>query len=63
MVVIINEPHGGAYYGGSVAGPTFAEVMSSALQLYNVPPDALTDEKDEPTTAQRSEVKKNGTRS
>jgi hypothetical protein len=63
MVVIINEPHGGAYYGGSVAGPTFAEVMSSALQLYNVPPDALTDEKDQPTTAQRSEVKKNGTRS
>ncbi len=63
MVVIINEPHGGAYYGGSVAGPTFAEVMSSALQLYNVPPDALTDEKYEPTTAQRSEVKKNGTRS
>ena len=23
-----------------VAGPTFAEVMSGALQLYNVPPDA-----------------------
>jgi cell division protein FtsI (penicillin-binding protein 3) len=40
MVVIINEPHGAAYYGGMVAGPTFAEVMSGALQLYNVPPDA-----------------------
>ena len=40
MVVIINEPHGSAYYGGMVAGPTFAEVMSGALQLYNVPPDA-----------------------
>ena len=41
MVVVINEPKGDAYYGGSVAGPTFAEVMSAALQLYNVPPDAL----------------------
>ena len=40
MVVIINEPHGSAYYGGMVAGPTFSEVMSGALQLYNVPPDA-----------------------
>jgi len=40
MVVIINEPQAGAYYGGMVAGPTFAEVMSGALQLYNVPPDA-----------------------
>jgi cell division protein FtsI (penicillin-binding protein 3) len=40
MVVIINEPQAGAYYGGMVAGPTFAEVMGGALQLYNVPPDA-----------------------
>ncbi|MFC3913321.1 penicillin-binding transpeptidase domain-containing protein [Pseudaeromonas sharmana] len=40
MVVIINEPKAGSYYGGSVAGPTFAEVMAGALQLYNVPPDA-----------------------
>lgn len=63
MVVIINEPKAGTYYGGSVAGPTFAEVMSSALQLYNVPPDALPDPKEELNTAQRSEVKKNATRS
>ena len=40
MVVIINEPKNGVYYGGSVAGPAFAEVMAGALQLYNVPPDA-----------------------
>jgi cell division protein FtsI (penicillin-binding protein 3) len=37
--------------------------MSSALQLYNVPPDALPDPKEELNTAQRSEVKKNATRS
>lgn len=41
MVVVINEPQGDAYYGGSVAGPAFSEVMSGALQLFNVPPDAL----------------------
>lgn len=64
MVVIINEPHGSAYYGGSVAGPTFAEVMSSALQMYNVPPDALPEPKEaDMNTAQRSEGKKNATRS
>lgn len=64
MVVIINEPHGSAYYGGSVAGPTFAEVMNSALQMYNVPPDALPDPKAaDMNTAQRSEGKKNATRS
>ena len=63
MVVIINEPHGASYYGGSVAGPTFAEVMSSALQLYNVPPDALQEPKEELNTAQHSEGKKNATRS
>ena len=40
MVVIINEPKNGVYYGGSVAGPAFAEVMAGALQFYNVPPDA-----------------------
>ncbi len=66
MVVIINEPHGGSYYGGSVAGPTFAEVMSSALQLYNVPPDALPESKDEGSNfadnnsnPAKGEVKKN----
>jgi hypothetical protein len=37
--------------------------MSSALQLYNVPPDALADPKDALNTAQSSEVKKNATRS
>ncbi len=65
MVVIINEPHGSSYYGGSVAGPTFAEVMSSALQMYNVPPDALPEPKATAmnTTEQRSEGKKNATRS
>ncbi|MEJ2763942.1 peptidoglycan glycosyltransferase FtsI [Photobacterium sp. MCCC 1A19761] len=44
MVVVINEPQGDKYYGGLVAAPIFAEVMESALQILNVPPDAGTGE-------------------
>jgi cell division protein FtsI (penicillin-binding protein 3) len=39
MVVMIDEPHGKAYYGGLVAAPVFAKVMEGALRLFNVPPD------------------------
>lgn len=41
MVVIINEPHAGKFYGGTVAGPVFAQVMERTLQLYNIPFDNL----------------------
>ncbi len=41
MVVMIDEPAGEAYYGGQVAAPVFAEVMSAALRLLNLPPDQL----------------------
>ncbi len=43
MVVLTNEPKKGGVYGGIVSGPAFAEVMSAALQLYNVPPDDFDD--------------------
>jgi cell division protein FtsI (penicillin-binding protein 3) len=38
-IVVINDPSGGVYYGGSVAGPLFSEVMTGTLRLLNVPPD------------------------
>ena len=41
MVVMINEPGGGQYYGGQVAAPVFANVMAGALRLLNVAPDDL----------------------
>ncbi len=44
MVVVMNEPQGDKYYGGDVAAPVFAEVMSGALQLLNIRPDAATQE-------------------
>ncbi|NND64676.1 MAG: penicillin-binding protein 2 [Gammaproteobacteria bacterium] len=39
MVVVITEPQGDAHYGGEVAAPVFAEVMSGALRLQSIAPD------------------------
>ncbi|MGF1680675.1 penicillin-binding transpeptidase domain-containing protein [Photobacterium minamisatsumaniensis] len=44
MVVVVNEPQGDKYYGGLIAAPIFSEVMKSALQILNIPPDAGTRE-------------------
>jgi cell division protein FtsI (penicillin-binding protein 3) len=40
-VVVIDEPSGGAYYGGEVAAPVYSAVMSGALRLLAIPPDDL----------------------
>jgi len=39
MVVMIDEPTAGKYYGGQVAAPVFSKVMAGALRLLNIPPD------------------------
>lgn len=41
MVVMVDDPSAGKYYGGQVAGPVFSHVMSESLRLMNVRPDAL----------------------
>lgn len=41
VVVVIDEPSGELYYGGDVAAPVFADIMSESLRLLAVPPDAL----------------------
>jgi cell division protein FtsI (penicillin-binding protein 3) len=41
MVVMVNEPDNGKYYGGQVAAPVFSRVMSGALRLMAIPPDDL----------------------
>jgi len=38
--VAIDEPSDGVYYGGSVAGPVFAQVMAGCLRQLALPPDA-----------------------
>jgi cell division protein FtsI (penicillin-binding protein 3) len=40
VAVMIDEPSAGQYYGGSVAAPVFNHVMTGALRILSVPPDA-----------------------
>ena len=40
-VIVVDEPTGEDYYGGDVAAPVFARVMSESLRLLAVPPDDL----------------------
>lgn len=40
MVVMIDEPSAGDYYGGVVAAPVFSRVMQEALRVLNIAPDA-----------------------
>ena len=39
LVVVIRAPQKGSIYGGTVSGPVFRDVMTRALQLYNIAPD------------------------
>jgi len=40
IVVVVDDPSGGDYYGGKVAGPVFATIASEALRYLGVPGDA-----------------------
>jgi cell division protein FtsI (penicillin-binding protein 3) len=40
VAVMIDDPAGRAFYGGTVAGPVFSAVTGGSLQLLGVPPDA-----------------------
>ena len=40
VAVTIDEPQGGAYYGGKVAAPVFASIVGSTLRIMGVQPDA-----------------------
>ena len=42
IVVMIDEPDNGDYYGGLVAAPVFSKVMSGALRLFNIDPDDIS---------------------
>lgn len=41
LVVVINEPQNGQYYGGAVSAPVFSQIMGDVLRLENVMPDGL----------------------
>jgi len=44
MVVAVDDPSRGGYYGGVVAAPVFARVMTGALRLLDIAPDAPREE-------------------
>ncbi|WP_459749850.1 peptidoglycan D,D-transpeptidase FtsI family protein [Pseudomonas sp. 3A(2025)] len=44
VVVVIDEPSKGGYFGGLVSAPVFSKVMSGTLRLMNIPPDNLAPE-------------------
>jgi cell division protein FtsI (penicillin-binding protein 3) len=41
IIVMIDEPNGGAHYGGAVAAPVFAEIASQSLRYLGVPGEAI----------------------
>lgn len=41
MVVVVDRPDDGEYYGGVIAAPVFSRVMEGALRLLDVAPDNL----------------------
>jgi len=40
VAVMIDEPSGASYYGGDIAAPVFAQIMSGSLRTMGVRPDA-----------------------
>jgi cell division protein FtsI (penicillin-binding protein 3) len=42
-VVMLDEPGGGAYYGGQVAAPVFAQAVAGGLRMLGVAPSVQTD--------------------
>ncbi|WP_251358013.1 penicillin-binding protein 2 [Kangiella sp. TOML190] len=41
IVVMVDEPAGDSYYGGTVSAPVFSKVANKALDLMNVAPDQM----------------------
>ncbi len=41
LVVVVNEPINGVFYGGAVAAPIFSDIMEGALRVLNVMPDDI----------------------
>ena len=52
-MIVVDEPSGRDYYGGDVAAPVFASVMTEALRLLAVPPDDLPEPGPDGLQAQR----------
>ncbi|AWP34019.1 peptidoglycan glycosyltransferase FtsI [Pantoea eucalypti] len=57
LVVVINDPQAGKYYGGAVSAPVFGAIMGGVLRTMNIEPDALpTNDKNELVTNRSEET-------
>jgi cell division protein FtsI (penicillin-binding protein 3) len=56
IVIVVDEPSEGGYYGGLVAAPVFGKVAARALRLMNIAPDNLPPPEDI-QTAQAAKTK------
>lgn len=45
LVVLINDPKSGKYYGGAVSAPVFSKIMGNTLRMNNITPDGINIEK------------------
>ena len=45
IVVVVDDPSAGFYYGSQVAAPLFSKIAAGALRLFNVPPDKIDNQK------------------
>lgn len=41
LVVVMNDPSNGSYYGGAVSAPVFSQIMGDVLRTENVMPDGM----------------------
>lgn len=41
LVILINNPTAGKYYGGSISAPVFSKIMGHTLRVKNITPDGI----------------------
>ncbi|MCK3657657.1 peptidoglycan synthase [Pasteurellaceae bacterium Pebbles2] len=50
LVILIDDPKAGQYYGGAISAPVFSSIMGYALRSYNITPDRESTEQSTKTT-------------
>lgn len=56
VVVVVDEPRAGAYYGGDVAAPVFSQIVEGAMRILAIPPDDLRQSPLQPTVVAAANV-------
>jgi cell division protein FtsI (penicillin-binding protein 3) len=56
VVVVVDEPHAGAYYGGDVSAPVFSHIVEGAMRILAIPPDDVHRTQSRPGTLTAANV-------